>query len=55
MKTIAALALVITSTLTANAGSTFHPIICTTEYCCLTTNPADNNCCKTDADPCPIN
>lgn len=54
MRTIAALALLATS-LTAGAKSTFHPINCTTVACCLTTAPSDNNCCKTDKDPCPIN
>lgn len=52
MRTIAALALAIAFTLTANAGSTFHPINCTTDACCFQT-PAPN-CCTTDSSPCGI-
>lgn len=53
-RTLAVIALAIAA-LSANSGSTFHPIICTTDACCMNVPfGADTNCCKTDKDPCGI-
>jgi len=33
----------------------FHPIICTTDACCMNVPfGSDSNCCKSDKDPCGI-